>query len=84
MDFIKARCETLVKCRSNVYYGNDVKEGDAACAAFAGGEFKETKIDEYRKFWRLEQIKRRSNCLLDSNKKQSNFLSEIHMTSLEI
>ncbi|KAL4002148.1 Peptidase C50 family protein [Acanthocheilonema viteae] len=49
MDFIKARYETLVKCRSSVYYGEDMKEEDAACAAFAGGEFEETKIDEYLK-----------------------------------
>ncbi|VDK68995.1 unnamed protein product [Litomosoides sigmodontis] len=49
MDFIKARYETLVKCRSSAYYGNDVKEENAACAAFAGGEFEETKIDEYLK-----------------------------------
>uniref|UniRef100_A0AAF5PSH2 separase n=3 Tax=Wuchereria bancrofti TaxID=6293 RepID=A0AAF5PSH2_WUCBA len=49
MDFIKARYETLVKCRSSVYYGNDMKEEDVGCAAFAGGEFQETKIDEYLK-----------------------------------
>ncbi|MCP9258771.1 Peptidase family C50 [Dirofilaria immitis] len=55
MDFIKARYETLVKCRSNVYYGNSMKEEDAGCAAFGatflsgGDEFQETKIDEYLK-----------------------------------
>ncbi|CAG9532722.1 unnamed protein product [Cercopithifilaria johnstoni] len=49
MDIIKARYETLVKCRSSIYYGNDMKEEDAACAAFAGVEFEETKIDEYLK-----------------------------------
>uniref|UniRef100_A0A1I7V8J9 separase n=1 Tax=Loa loa TaxID=7209 RepID=A0A1I7V8J9_LOALO len=49
MDFVKARYETLVKCRSSVYYGSDMKEEDAGCAAFAGGEFQETKIDEYLK-----------------------------------
>lgn len=54
MDFIKARYETLVKCRSSVYYGNDMKEEDAGCAAFAGGEVQETKIDEYRKFEKLQ------------------------------
>uniref|UniRef100_A0A8R1U0C8 separase n=1 Tax=Onchocerca volvulus TaxID=6282 RepID=A0A8R1U0C8_ONCVO len=55
MDFIKACYETLVKCRSNVYYGNNMKEEDASCAAVgamffsAGDEFQETKIDEYLK-----------------------------------
>ncbi|EFO23554.1 hypothetical protein LOAG_04930 [Loa loa] len=44
MDFVKARYETLVKCRSSVYYGSDMKEEDAGCAAFAGGEFQETKL----------------------------------------
>lgn len=47
---MKARYETLVKCRSSAYYGNDIKEEDVACAAFASGEFEETKIDEYRRF----------------------------------
>uniref|UniRef100_A0A0R3RY19 separase n=1 Tax=Elaeophora elaphi TaxID=1147741 RepID=A0A0R3RY19_9BILA len=49
MDFVKARYETLVKSRSSVYYGKNMKEEDAACAAFAGGGFEETKIDEYLK-----------------------------------
>lgn len=53
MDFIKARYETLVKCRSSAYYGDNMKEEDVSYASFAGGEFKETKIDEYCKFEKL-------------------------------
>uniref|UniRef100_A0A915Q0S8 separase n=1 Tax=Setaria digitata TaxID=48799 RepID=A0A915Q0S8_9BILA len=55
LDFIKARYETLVKCRSTAYYGSNMKDEDAGYAGFGrmffstSGEFQETKIDEYLK-----------------------------------